>query len=121
MSKMYETIRTLARDMTDTELCKQCGLSRSTLSELKKGRTEELSVKTLNKLAGFFNVPISVFSGDPNIALKEFQQEEKATSISVSDSVEELRERLLAIQKVLETKPENEWRNCLDAFEKLAR
>lgn len=71
MSKMYETIRNLAGDMTDTELCKLCGLSRSTLSELKKGRTEELSVKTLNKLAGFFNVPISVFNED-------VQQKEKS-------------------------------------------
>lgn len=112
MSKMYEKIRELAGSMSDTELCKQSGLSRSTLSELKFGRTEELSVKNLNKLATFFNVSVDELTG---------QQKENSTSISANGANDELKERMLVIQKVLETKPENEWRACLDAFEKLAR
>lgn len=112
MSKMYERIRELAGSMSDTELCKQSGVSRSTLSELKFGRTEQLSVKNLNKLANFFNVSVDELAD---------QQKEKPTSISASGVNEELRERMLVIQKVLATKPENEWRACLDAFEKLAR
>lgn len=37
------------------------GVSGSVFSELKKGRTKQLSVATLNKAAEFFGVPLSYF------------------------------------------------------------
>lgn len=50
-----------AQDITVTDLCRKTGINRSTLSELKKGRTKELSVKTLRKIAEFFGVTIDAF------------------------------------------------------------
>lgn len=50
------------RGMTDSDVAKQTGISRSTFSDWKAGRYEPKQDK-LQKLADFFGVPIETFTG----------------------------------------------------------
>ena len=45
-------------------LAQGTGIRNSVFTELKKGRTKQLSAPTLEKIAAFFDVPVSVFFGD---------------------------------------------------------
>ena len=60
MSVMYERIEALCyhNATTITAMCKELGISRSVLSELRSGRTKELSVHNLRKIADYFEIPI---------------------------------------------------------------
>lgn len=61
MSDLYNRIEALCKSkgITVTQLCRDTGISRSTLSELHKGRTKSLSSKVSYKIATYFNVPLS--------------------------------------------------------------
>lgn len=115
MSDLYKNIHNLCEreGIKDGTLCANIGIRRSFLSELKSGRTKNLSAATLSKIADYFDVTVDY--------LLTGQQKENPTNISAGGANEELKQRMLVIQKVLETKPEKEWRACLDAFEKLAK
>ena len=54
MSELYNKIAALCAEkgITVTELCRQCKISRASLSDLKVGR------KNLSKIADYLNVPI---------------------------------------------------------------
>ena len=58
MSNMYKRIEALCKykNINVTALCKELGISRSSLSELNAGRTKTLSSDYVAKIAGFFNV-----------------------------------------------------------------
>ena len=60
MSDLYERIETLCRErnVSITTVCRQCGASRASLSDLKAGRKQSLSAETLAKLAEYFGVSI---------------------------------------------------------------
>ena len=62
MSKLYEIIESLCKDngINITKMCKDTGVSRSSLTDLKKGRSADLSFPTLKKIADYFNVPVDV-------------------------------------------------------------
>lgn len=45
--------------MTLTDLSNGLGIRRSVFTELKMGRTKQLSVPTLEKIAAYFDVPVS--------------------------------------------------------------
>lgn len=55
MSELYNKIAALCAEkgITVTELCRQCEISRASLSDLKVGRK-----KNLSKIADYLNVPI---------------------------------------------------------------
>lgn len=55
---MYNRIENLCKDNNTniTEMCKQAGVSRAALTDLKKGRSSSLSAKTIQKIAKYFNV-----------------------------------------------------------------
>ena len=55
MSELYNKIAALCAEkgITVTELCRQCKISRASLSDLKVGRK-----KNLSKIADYLNVPI---------------------------------------------------------------
>lgn len=63
MSTLYEIIELLCKDAGTnvTKMCKETGVGRSTLSELKAGRTKKLSFDVASKIASYFNVPLSFF------------------------------------------------------------
>ena len=68
MSDLYERIETLCRErnVSITTVCRQCGASRASLSDLKAGRKQSLSAETLSKLAGWFNVSVDYLLGNEN-------------------------------------------------------
>ena len=63
--KLYPRIETLcaARDITVTELCRACGVSRSSLSDLKCGRKQSLAAQTLTRIAAYFGVSVDSLLG----------------------------------------------------------
>ena len=65
MSDMYKRIETLCKErgVNITQMCKDAGVPRGNLTELKMGRTIALSTKTLNKLSVYFDVPIEHLLG----------------------------------------------------------
>ena len=65
MSELYKRITVLCKDrgITVTELCRQCEISRASLSDLKTGRKQSISTKNLSKIANFFDVPTDFLLG----------------------------------------------------------
>ena len=66
MSEMYNIIEELCSEkgVTITAMCREAGIPRATLSELKQGRTKTLGSKTVDKLATYFEVPMEYFFGN---------------------------------------------------------
>lgn len=66
MSKLYNKISQLckSRSTNVTEMCKELGISRASLSDLKLGRTETLSIKTLTKIANYFDTTVDNLLSD---------------------------------------------------------
>ena len=65
MSEMHKRISELCEscDLTISQMCRKTGISRSTISELKSGRSKTLTVKNLSTIASFFDVPCDFISG----------------------------------------------------------
>ena len=84
MGDLYSRIENLcrARGTTITALCKKAGISRTTLSELKSGRTKTLNVGTLKKIATSLEVSMNMITMD-------FSDNEP---ISVTFSIDELKD-----------------------------
>lgn len=63
MNDMYRLIEELCRrrNINITQLCKETGIPRSVLSELKSGRTKKLSNKYLPLVADYFSVSTDYF------------------------------------------------------------
>lgn len=60
MVTLYDNIKSLCeeRDTTVSAMCETIGISKSTLSNLKNGRSETISAKTARKIASFLIVPV---------------------------------------------------------------
>ena len=65
MSDLYKRIEDLCKEnnITITTMCKNSGASRASLSDLKMGRKQNLSVKTLKAIADYFGVTVDYLSG----------------------------------------------------------
>ena len=81
MSDLYNNIHALCEreNIKDGTLCSKVGVTRSTLSELKRGRTTSLSLKNLQKIADYFGVSISDLTGEAP------EQKEKPTPSEESE------------------------------------
>lgn len=68
MSDLYERIDRLCKDrnINITVMCKESGASRGSLSDLKFGRKQNLSVDTLRKIASYFDVTVDYLTGKEN-------------------------------------------------------
>lgn len=67
MSELYNRIDKLCKDrgINVTKLCREAKINRSTLSELNKGRTKNLSYNVSKKIADYFGIPLSeVYDGE---------------------------------------------------------
>lgn len=66
MSILYDRIHALcvSKSVKDGTMCREAGLPRSTLQELKMGRTESMSLKNLQKIADYFGISVSELTGD---------------------------------------------------------
>lgn len=65
MAELYERIEKLCakKGVSITEMCKQSGASRGSLTDLKKGRIAGLSLETLEKLMKYFEVSLPELLG----------------------------------------------------------
>jgi transcriptional regulator with XRE-family HTH domain len=66
MSDLYTRIEKLCkeRNINITTMCKDSGASRGSLSDLKFGRKQSLSVDTLTKIASYFNISVDALLGE---------------------------------------------------------
>lgn len=64
MSELYNKIETLCgqKKINITKMCKEANVSRGSLTDLKKGRKNTLSIGTLEKIANYFGVSLDYFS-----------------------------------------------------------
>ncbi len=83
MSEMYDAIRALCRSrgINVTQLCRELGIPRSTLSELSTGRTRQLGLRHATRIAEYFGVPVSALTGAeapapaPDVAALDIREE----------------------------------------------
>ena len=67
MDNLYERIETLGKEHgcdNITVLCRAAGVPRAVMSELKSGRTNELSIRNVTKFAEFFGISVSELIGE---------------------------------------------------------
>lgn len=67
MSELYNRIEKLCKEkeISVTQLCREAKINRSTLTELKKGRTKNLSYTVSKKIADYFKIPLNeVYDGE---------------------------------------------------------
>lgn len=65
MSDLYTRIDKLCKDrnINITIMCKESGASRGSLSDLKFGRKQNLSIDTLTKISSYFGVSVDYLTG----------------------------------------------------------
>ncbi len=73
----YKIIKDLcdSKNIKMSVLAANIGIRSSVFSELKMGRTKQLSTATLQKIATYFEVPLSVLVEDELTAVEEKQNE----------------------------------------------
>lgn len=73
MGDMHARIVALCQEkgVNITQMCREAGIPRATLSELKMGRTIALSTKNIGKLATYFGIPMEQFMNDQEIEAKK--------------------------------------------------
>lgn len=65
MADLYNRIDALCkeRNISITVMCRDAGVSRASLSDLKMGRNQNLSTETLSKIAAYFGVSVDYLLG----------------------------------------------------------
>lgn len=88
MSDLYMKIEDLCkkRGVNVTQMCKESGASRASITDLKMGRKQALSSMTLSKIAAYFNVSVDYLIGT--------EQKEKAAIDVVDDDLQEYLDEL---------------------------
>lgn len=69
MNDMYNRIEILCknRGINVTKMCKEAGVARAPLTELKMGRTAILSAKNAEKIASYFGASVGYLLGNEEI------------------------------------------------------
>ena len=82
MCTLYERIIELCKErgVTGSRMCLDLGLSKSTLSNMKSGRTSGLTATTAQKIASYLNVTVAYLLGE------EEKEEKPVTKDELSDS-----------------------------------
>ena len=82
----------LEKGIKGSKLCDDIGISRSTLTELRKGRAKTLSIKNANKIADYFNVSVEYLLGTNE--QKEIPADKGSEDIDIAVELEEMMQRL---------------------------
>lgn len=95
MENVYERIVYLCkrREITPGRMCNDLGISRSTVSDLKSGRKQTVTVETASKIADYFGVPITEVIGD--------SKETGSEPFDMGMYLGEMRERLMTEDTLL--------------------
>ena len=92
MNTLYERILVLCKEkkVTGSRMCLDLGLSKSTMSGMKNGRTKGVSVPTAKKIADYFGITVDELYG--------IKREQPTTQgDGLSDSMKELIECIKAL------------------------
>lgn len=94
MDDLYNKISLLCEqaNINVTKMCKDAGVSRGALSDLKIGRTKTLSSSTLQKIATYFNISVDYFLGVNNEEQKEDGVKTPSSENNISPSLQKLYE-----------------------------
>ena len=109
MATLYENIISLceSRGIKGGKLCVDLGISKSTLTSLKTGRTQNISMENAKKIAAYFNVPVEdLYKSDAsqpyklmeNIDLQLFGEQKKEPIVKndeLSDSKRKFIDRVM--------------------------
>lgn len=103
MSELSEKIDYLLRQkfVTGYKMCQELGLSRSFMTELRKGRAKSINVTTAKKIADYFGVTVGYLLGDeqkenpaqksePEITLDDFTYAMQSETKELTESDKEL-------------------------------
>lgn len=65
MDNLYQRIEDLCKQkgVNVTALCRECGIPRAILSDLKMGRSKNLSASVLSKISNYFEVSVDYLLG----------------------------------------------------------
>lgn len=83
MAEMYEIIDTLLKErgISGAQMSSDLGMSRSFMTELRKGRAKGIKLETAQKIAEYFGVSVDFLSGtEKNKALLSINEMEKQGS-----------------------------------------
>lgn len=102
--ELYEKIDAMCRqhDVTITQMCRDAGISRAAISDLKHGRSQFLSSATIHKLSYYFRVPMDFwyvrvpmdfwYDGLKDDAEQDFDKEQdKSNHQFYTDALEEIK------------------------------
>lgn len=104
----YEKIKALCdeKGIKISALAQGTGLRNSVFTELKMGRTKKLSANTLEKIAAYFEVPVSVFFDEcaddtvPELQNELFRKRKLLFDLSAKANEQEL-DRIIKIVDAL--------------------
>lgn len=82
----------LEKGIKGSKLCDDIGISRSTLTELRKGRAKTLSIKNANKIADYFNVSVEYLLGTNE--QKEIPADKGSEDMDIAVELEEMMQKL---------------------------
>ena len=104
---LYERIDALCKEkgINITTLCQKTGVGRSTMTELKQGRTKGLSMVNLNKIASYFSVSVDYLMGntdDRNIIIAKPSPAQMSTELMAKTAIYKELEDKIALCKKLE-------------------
>lgn len=96
MGTLYEKIIALcnSKGVSGSRMCLDLGISKSTLSDMKNGRTKGISVPTAQKIAGYFGITVDELYGN------EAQEEKEKPTVDL-DGLSESHVKLIEIAKSL--------------------
>ena len=82
MDNLYSKLKRLCEEkgISLAKMCVECGISKSTPTELKSGRTKMLSSSAILKIANYFGVSVEYLAGETN---------KKEPSVTIDGELEE--------------------------------
>lgn len=88
MADIYEKITGLCetKGISGSRMCLDLGLSRSFLTELKKGRAKSMKLVTATLVAKYFGVPVDYFSESP----EGFPESGGETELSIDERADQI-------------------------------
>ena len=115
MSTIIETIDRLCeeRGIKGSKLCDDLGISRSTLTELRKGRAKSLNIKKATLIANYFDVPLAYLLGETTDTAPP--QTQKAPTLSKKDELLD-DDDFIVLQRNLQNIPEADRKRIIRNF-----
>lgn len=93
MGTLYERIQSLCKNkgVSGSRMCLDLGLSKSTMSDLKYGRTKGMSAVTAQKMAAYLGVTVGYLLGEEEEKEKPTTQEGDELSMDMQELVERIK------------------------------